>query len=560
MSNSEKKNFIIGVGGTGMRCLETFTHMCAMGLYDGMEFNVLTLDTDYENGNKGRTEALIEKYNSIKSHGYEDGNGKVNTDSFFSAKINLFKFVTNYSEKESNTFKKLTNIAKDEKGQKLADLFIDDNIQSFNLEHGYRAQTHLGSYLMYHAFIECARKLKKGDGTVGENEKQLQAFVKGITNASENARIFVFGSIFGGTGASTIPVIPKALDAFIQIESNKTANLSDKAEFGSTLLTEYFSFKKPTDAQKKTDGNQVIADSSFFTLNSQAALQFYESDPTVRKTYKKMYHVGWPVDAFDFSKEKNDKETITGGSTQKNQCHITEFICGCAAWDFFSSEKNNDKNSATYYFKSFDFDEGNSLNISYEDLLGDPEHGKLFEKKFGNFMSLMHLILSVNRGADPTVDAVKGMLDNKGGINSVIDNYKTVEKRFTTLLTDYFRSFGYSLNKQQEFVSGYIYQIKKTVTGRFVLSNDAYSSDTSFLFEKLDPGLLNVNEDKYWNGSKKGGGMFASTTTGKDSFDNLLTLMKDVETEPSDEAHNISTHEERLIAHLYKAIDKSIKS
>ena len=54
--SKEKKCFIIGIGGTGMRCLETFTHMCAMGLYDGMEFNVLTLDTDFTNGNKNRTE------------------------------------------------------------------------------------------------------------------------------------------------------------------------------------------------------------------------------------------------------------------------------------------------------------------------------------------------------------------------------------------------------------------------------------------------------------------------------------------------------------------------
>ena len=234
--STEKKNFIIGVGGTGMRCLETFTHMCAMGLYDGMEFNVLTLDTDYENGNKSRTEELIQKYNSIKSHGYDDGgNGKANTDTFFSAKINLFKFVTNYSDKNNNTFKKLTGIAKDEKGSKLADLFIDENIQSFNLEHGYRAQTHLGSYLMYHAFVDCARKLKKGDGSVGENEIQLQQFVKGITNAEENAKIFVFGSIFGGTGASTIPVIPKALKKFIQIESDKTQDLSDKVAPNTTL-------------------------------------------------------------------------------------------------------------------------------------------------------------------------------------------------------------------------------------------------------------------------------------------------------------------------------------
>ena len=555
--SAEKKNFIIGVGGTGMRCLETFTHMCAMGLYDGMEFNILTLDTDYENGNKGRTEALIQKYNSIKSGGKEQI-GKANVDTFFSAKLNLFKFVTNYSEKGNQTFKELTNISKDENGRKLADLFIDDNIQSFNLEHGYRAQTHLGSYLMYHAFIDCARRLKKGDGSIGENEKQLQAFVKGITDAAENAKIFVFGSIFGGTGASTIPVIPKAIKEFIAIESGKTATLSPDVTFGSTLLTEYFSFKKPDDAQKKTDGNQVIADSSFFTLNSQAALQFYESDPTVRKTYSKMYHVGWPgsIGPVDFSKNKKDKETVTGGSTQKNQCHITEFVCGCAAWDFFSSDDNSNKDKATYYYKSLEIEEGN-LNINFDDLLGDPKHGDLFEKRFGNFISLMHLILSVNKGANTTVDAVKGMLDNQGGINSVSENYKTIDKKFTTLLTEYFREFGYSLNKQLEFVPGFIYQIKSTIPGRFVLANDAFSTDTNFLFEKLDPGLLNINEDKYWKGSKKGG-RFSSTTTGRDSFDNLLSLMKNIDTLPSDADSNISTPEERLIAHLYKTIDLSI--
>ena len=75
--------------------------------------------------------------------------------------------------------------------------------------------------------------------------------------------------------------------------------------------------------QKKWDGNQVIADSSFFTLNSKAALQFYHKDPTVQRTYKKMYHIGWPIDAIDYSKGKNEKETITGGAAQKNQCHIT---------------------------------------------------------------------------------------------------------------------------------------------------------------------------------------------------------------------------------------------
>ena len=80
--SEEKKCFIIGIGGTGMRCLETFTHMCAMGLYDGMEFNVLTLDTDFTNGNKNRTENLIKDYNNIKKTS-DSKNGAANNDSFF---------------------------------------------------------------------------------------------------------------------------------------------------------------------------------------------------------------------------------------------------------------------------------------------------------------------------------------------------------------------------------------------------------------------------------------------------------------------------------------------
>ena len=61
MDNS--KLFVIAIGGTGMRCLESFVHLCAVGMFDGKEINVLTLDTDYSNGNKSRVEGLIDLYN-----------------------------------------------------------------------------------------------------------------------------------------------------------------------------------------------------------------------------------------------------------------------------------------------------------------------------------------------------------------------------------------------------------------------------------------------------------------------------------------------------------------
>ncbi len=93
--------------------------------------------------------------------------------------------------------------------------------------------------------------------------------------------------------------------------------LSKGVKFGSTLLTEYFSFKKPDAAQKQSKENAIIADSSFFTLNSQAALFSFINLTQQFNQHTKMYHIGWPITSEDFSKGSNEKETITGGETQK---------------------------------------------------------------------------------------------------------------------------------------------------------------------------------------------------------------------------------------------------
>ena len=53
------KLFLIAIGGTGMRCLEAFTHLCAIGMFDNEEIEILTIDTDQLNGNKARSEELV---------------------------------------------------------------------------------------------------------------------------------------------------------------------------------------------------------------------------------------------------------------------------------------------------------------------------------------------------------------------------------------------------------------------------------------------------------------------------------------------------------------------
>ena len=544
---STDKYFLIGIGGTGMRCLEAVTHMCAMGMFDSKEINILTLDTDFTNGNKQRTETLIDTYNNIKST--EDSpNGKANNNSFFSAKLNMFKFVTDYNSANKKRFTDITNIKSEtaelSDNKLLADLFLGEDVQEFDLSHGYRAQTHMGSYLMYHAFLEVAKKLKKGDN-VSESEREFETFLNLLYDAGANAKIFVLGSIFGGTGASSIPVIPQALNDALKIYGDGKMELDPGAKFGATLLTEYFKFKKPADSQKSTRDNAVIADSSFFTLNSQAALQFYQDDPTVQKTYKKMYHIGWPkdFDGMDFSKGKSESETITGGEAQKNDCHITEFLCGCAAWDFFNSDSGLDVKEATYLYKSVSYKDG-QLDFSFDDFIGEAENGKFFARKFGGFIALMHLVLTTNHGANGD-DGVKGLL---GRMSEATQAYTSLDTQFTEKLTKYFQSFGYVFDSES-FKSGWLYQIKNTVNGKLVMDDGAFTRNLKEL-RKLEPGNLFSQPEYKWD---------TSNMMSSDTYSPFIKLLKEQDTEPKDE-QNVSDINEKFIAHLYNAIQQSPKN
>ena len=543
MSNS--KNFVIAIGGTGMRCLESFVHTCAMGLYDNMEFNVLTLDTDYSNGNKERTTQLIDNYNQIKSD-VSGAEGKINNNTFFSAKLNLFDVVTDYNNQGRETFSSLTNLASESDelsdNKILADLFLGEAVQEFNLAHGYRAQTHLGSYLMYHALVELARKIK--ESKANETEQEFGKYLELLYEAGADAKIFVFGSVFGGTGASSIPVIPVALNKALSVFAGGQQAISEDAKYGCTLLTEYFRFTKPKDSQKTTKKDAVIADSSFFTLNSQAALQFYDEDPTVKSTYTKMYHLGWPKEflSIDFSKNKSEDKTITGGAAQKNGCHIIELLCATAAWDFFSSESGLNETKASVLYKSVNY-KNNQINFSFNDMIGDAENGNLFKEKFGNFIAFMHLVLTENDGALGH-DGTKLLLNR---IAESTNDYSTLESQYTINLTDYFRKFGYSI-EGSNFNAGWLYQIRSSFNGKLILDDKAFTSNPKEL-KKLEPGKLFTEKEYHWKDTRLMG----------DSYDPFVNILKDEDTKPS-ENQNVETTREKFIAHIYNAINKSIKT
>ena len=539
------KLFVIAVGGTGMRCLEAFTHLCAIGMFDNQEIEVLTLDTDATNGNKIKVEELIRLYNKVKTFGTNDG-GTPNANTFFSAKLNLHRYWTNYSGETRKNYKALCDLTKGEEDVKrnnklIADLFLDTNtVQEFDLSHGYRAQTHLGSMLMYHGIVEAARNVAEGVNVQPE-ELDLAKFMTTLEQAI-SARVFILGSIFGGTGASSIPVIPKALQEFVRIRSKNTSGLDlNKVKFGASLLTEYFSFKKPDNKQTSKKDDSIVADSSFFPLNSQAALQFYQGDTTVKNCYKTLYHIGWPLISKKIDEEGKEK-TETGGKNQKNPCHITELLTACAAYDFFTRKRGMEDSSgdAEYVYKSVDCID-NSFNFKFDDFVGNEGNaGNIFANRLGAFFSLSHICLTKN-GAANNDTGIKGFI--KRCEEQKLPQYTSITDEECTQLNNYFKLFAYTF-ENGKFIPGWLYQVRNTVApGKFMFDSKAFS-DTAGELKKLDVGTLFFDKSYHW----PGGGMFG------DRYDTFVKAL--IKSGPKNE-QKVNTIKEKFLAHIYNAITDS---
>ncbi len=435
---AKRQYFVLGIGGTGMRCIESLIHLCAMGMFDETDIHLLALDTDSNNGNFARLKSLKEAYIGSK------GGNSTLKDTFFSANLNYYEFSPNYDRNSS--FKAVYNYAQTQNTNKgeadLADLVFSKDVEGFNLRHGYRAQTHLGSMMMYHSIIDAAKSPRQND---------LKRFLSQLTTVSTtgNPRVFILGSVFGGTGASSIPVIPHALSKAAEIVNGGTVNVFQSAYFGSTLLTAYFNFKSPSETELQSQ--KIVAASERFALNSQVAMMFYDDDPSVRSTYQKFYMLG--TEGLDWKPMKDEAQihTITGGETQINDSHFIELLAACAALDFLNdSDSNlneNKLNNATdYVYRAID----ESGRLDFKDFVGTHREEE-FAKKFGTLIAFGLF----NNGTDNLVERLR----NK---SLGIEGFDNMSISQIDSLREYFRLFFAAKKDNGDLDDGWLKQLHRS--------------------------------------------------------------------------------------------------
>jgi hypothetical protein len=171
---------------------------------------------------------------------------------------------------------------------------------------GFKGNPNIGSVVLNQLFTQ--------------NSGALKTFA---SNFKQEDRIFIIGSIFGGTGAAGFPLILKNLRNISQLDGGfPNSNLIEQAKIGALSVLPYFGVKESKDS--------VINKGSFIS-KTRAALNYYSR--TINKQLDALYYIGDTV--------TKDYDNNPGAKEQKNNAHFVEIAGALAIIDFMKSNANH---------------------------------------------------------------------------------------------------------------------------------------------------------------------------------------------------------------------------
>jgi hypothetical protein len=299
---ADRTLYYFAIGGTGALSVEPLLHLCAAGL--GPERLAVTLiEPDAGSPALGRAITLVESYERVR-------------EAFSRPATGFFRTQLIRTQRKDSVWSPLGP-----QGAGTGDYTLESYVQRTKMEDESRDALHLFELLFSPA--QQREKLKEGFrgnpaiGSVMMHELRDATLFRELLSGAKNdaeARFFATGSIFGGTGASALPVLAKLLsDAGIAGD-----------RLGTALVTPYYALSVPS-ADEGRDG-RLKPDSAKFLSATAAALPTYTGGHT---KYGSLYVMG---DEQSLSQPR--KTYSAGGPNQLNDPHFIELFAALAALDF----------------------------------------------------------------------------------------------------------------------------------------------------------------------------------------------------------------------------------
>jgi hypothetical protein len=309
------KLFIFAIGGTGSRVVKALTMLLASGveLKNTSEVIPIIVDPHKANEDLKRTESLLKTYRKIR----DSLKDKPKAGEFFGTEVKTLKNIINSNDKIADTYTfELKGVSNETFGNYIDYDTLAGDTEGFD---SYEPNKDLASLLFSKKNLETEMNIgfvgNPNIGSVVLNQfKKSDEFKQFASKFSQNDRIFIISSIFGGTGAAGFPIILK------NIRDAKAGDLDNpellrNAKIGALTALPYFSLESNDD--KKVD-------KATFYSKTKAALSYYGRG--VNKSVNRLYYIG-------------DELTETyaydaGENGQKNDAHFVELASALAIVDF----------------------------------------------------------------------------------------------------------------------------------------------------------------------------------------------------------------------------------
>jgi hypothetical protein len=311
---------IVSVGGTGHKVLVSAIHLAACGAFRNKntnqvnKINVISIDADSGNGNLALATRTFLDYKKLYQALQRDDSNLIEIDSVVPAlNISLFQ-----DDKKSltRTFNFAQYDATTPEDELIRFLYTDSEIEA-EFDKGFYGHTSVGAVIVRDILQE---------------SNAWRDFTRLI---NENDQVVVVGSIFGGTGASCIPVVLEELK-----EKKKNG-----AGLATVILTPYFQALGEPDK-----GGTLQPDSDNFDIKAKAALNYYEIEKKLGATHA-LYVIGEPHANYSY------EMVSRGGPGQYNKAHPIELFAATAILDFVRNDTERRKGKV--YVAKRAFVEGN---------------------------------------------------------------------------------------------------------------------------------------------------------------------------------------------------------
>lgn len=316
------KCFLITAGGTGAKVAESVVHLCAAGL-GPLELHVLLVDMDVNNGNVSRTLSTLRAYAGVAKWPWGvacPSSGKDRLEyRLFGTELHCYKLRDEIGGSLRGCVEDDTDLLQ------FLEVLLDSSELESDCSGGFCGRPNLGCLIVSGYLEEHLLNPPPAAPADPLEPRSAADFLNILLHATRNSAgaslpIFVAGSVFGGTGASLLPVAKEAFRQAFRAKDGNGDDLFERLNWGKLLQLPYF---KPA---KKT----TSTDPSLYLLNTRLALKQYgvnldDSEPC--------YVIG------SNRHQKKEVSAVASGDQQSNPAFFHEVLGALACVDFFSRPK-----------------------------------------------------------------------------------------------------------------------------------------------------------------------------------------------------------------------------